>query len=632
MMRTPTRTLRSYAPLVFVLALAGCATPHEKMMSAAVSGNETELAAALKESPDVNAPAKAPLESGLCAGSLTALHAAACHGHAGAVRVLMARGADADRPDAKGQLPLVQAAQAGSRDSARALLEGGAKPNSRDASGQTALIVAENAEVVRLLLAHKADPNLTNSGSETPLAHAAGKGNAAKVGLLLRAGARPNARSSGGQTPLVAAANAEIMRLLLGAKADANFTNAAGETPLLVAARSGNAEMVRLLLTAGARPDARGPGRRTPLMVASGADAARQLLAAKADIAARDEDGETPLTHAARRGSTAVVQLLIEGGADIEDKNRAGENALAAAQAGRDSQTVALVREAMLNRKLAEADRAAARGDHAGALAAYVAALPQMAEVGAARERDLRIRILRLAANMPNPPAVPDAAHEHVVRAEVYLKRGRGAAEVEQEIEQALKLAPWWAEGYFNKGLVQGSGNRYRDAIGTLELFIAGAPSHANVRLAREKIVEFKIAQEEVDKVNGLAGSWSASDGGRYHVTVQGDKLTLTDQQRGITINATVKTGGALEGSLQSKAYRGGDNCTIPGQNHPVAGNIDRDGRSITLSHAWSNYATRGHCVDMFGNVTFCCLLCSRVCSGVNISDTTTRNQRLMKY
>lgn len=612
-----------------VLALAGCATPQEKMMEAALSGNDAEISSLLKQRADANAAAKVPVPTGPCAGSLTPLQSAACGGHARAVRVLMGNKADAGIPNARGELPLVQASKAGKRDVVLALVEGGARPDVRDASGRTPLMASDDAEIARILIARKADPNFTDAGGETPLVQAASRGNDAKVSLLLQAGARPNARGNAGQTPLLAAASADIVKLLLGAKADPNFTNAAGETPLFAAAQRGNGEIARLLLEAGARPNARGPGGLTPLMVARDADTARALLAKKAELGSQDQNGDTALLHASRQGRAGVVKALLELGADPEEKNKAGDNALAAAEAGRDFQTLAVVREAIVTKKLAEADRAAGQGQHAAALAAYVAALPNMAQIGKSQERELRIKILKLAAGMPNPPAVPDAAHERIVRAEVYIKRGRSDAEVEQELQQALALAPWWAEGYFNIGLVQGNANRYEEAMDTLKLFIAGVPAHPDVRKAREKIIEFQIAQEEVNKTNALAGTWRSNDGATYSVKVSGSKLTLSSGR--LTINASLKQGGAIEGMLQSNAYPGNDNCTIPGQNHPVTGNLDTDGRGMNIEFLWSQYSTRSHCVDMFGNVTFCCLLCSRVCSGVSLSNTSTVRQRLYK-
>jgi ankyrin repeat protein len=54
---------------------------------------------------------------------------AAYHGHSDAVRALLARGAEADRVNDRGQTPLAGAAFKGETDVIKALLEGGADPS-----------------------------------------------------------------------------------------------------------------------------------------------------------------------------------------------------------------------------------------------------------------------------------------------------------------------------------------------------------------------------------------------------------------------------------------------------------------------------------------------------------------------
>jgi ankyrin repeat protein len=53
---------------------------------------------------------------------------AAYHGHADTVRALLARGADADRANDRGQTPLAGAVFKGEQEVIRVLLEGGADP------------------------------------------------------------------------------------------------------------------------------------------------------------------------------------------------------------------------------------------------------------------------------------------------------------------------------------------------------------------------------------------------------------------------------------------------------------------------------------------------------------------------
>ncbi|MFF0743504.1 ankyrin repeat domain-containing protein [Streptomyces sp. NPDC004111] len=159
----------------------------------AVHGDEDDAVVRLLRA---GAPAEATDEEGT-----TVLYAAAVGDRAGAVRLLLAAGADPDRPsgpggpggpgggDGTGDLPLCAAAVGGHTDVARALLAAGARPDLREAYGFTALVWAAgrgHAGVAEVLLAHGADPDLPGPSGEPPLVLAARRGSPATVRVLLR--------------------------------------------------------------------------------------------------------------------------------------------------------------------------------------------------------------------------------------------------------------------------------------------------------------------------------------------------------------------------------------------------------------------------------------------------------------
>ena len=134
-------------------------------------------------------------------------------------------------------------------------------------------------EIVAVLLAAKADPNLRDRGGRTALMFAANEGHEQIVARLLAAKADPNLQAKLGQTALMFAAelgNKQIVARLLAAKADPNLKTFTGKwrglrkgerqryTALMFAAREdvdvsyGNrpryGEIVAMLLAAGARP------------------------------------------------------------------------------------------------------------------------------------------------------------------------------------------------------------------------------------------------------------------------------------------------------------------------------------------------------------------------------------------
>ncbi|GHH35057.1 ankyrin repeat domain-containing protein [Streptomyces candidus] len=153
----------------------------------AVHGDEDDAVVRLLRA---GAPAEATDEDGT-----TALYAAAVNNRAGAVRLLLAAGADPDRPSGSGgdprdgDLPLCAAAVGGHTEVVRALLAAGARPDLREAYGFTALIWAAgrgHAETARALLEHGADPDLPGPSGEPPLVLAARRGSPATVRVLLR--------------------------------------------------------------------------------------------------------------------------------------------------------------------------------------------------------------------------------------------------------------------------------------------------------------------------------------------------------------------------------------------------------------------------------------------------------------
>jgi ankyrin repeat protein len=71
---------------------------------------------------------------------------AAYHGHGGAVRALLARGADPERPNDRGQRPLAGAVFKNEPDVVRTLLEGGADPHAGQPSAIDTARMFGNAE------------------------------------------------------------------------------------------------------------------------------------------------------------------------------------------------------------------------------------------------------------------------------------------------------------------------------------------------------------------------------------------------------------------------------------------------------------------------------------------------------
>lgn len=196
------------------------------------------------------------------------------------------------------------------------------------------------ASLHRLLIEPKA-ANAPDENGVTPLIAAAFKGDADMVRTLLEHGADPNLKDTKlGVTALLPAAlqgQAEIVSLLLDRGADVMVRESAnGLTALYLASQNGHVGVVSLLLTKGAEPDARVSDGRSPLWQAASEgheNVVRLLLSKGAQInVRRGSDGCTPLIVAASEGHVGVVRALLERGADRGATLQNGKTALAIAR------------------------------------------------------------------------------------------------------------------------------------------------------------------------------------------------------------------------------------------------------------------------------------------------------------
>jgi ankyrin repeat protein len=151
--------------------------------------------------------------------------------------------------------PLHLAAVTAGRPMVELLLKHGADVNAGDFAENRPLHATttfpDKAEIVQLLLAAKANPNVLNRQLNTPLHNAALAGALDTVKALLQAGANLGLVDNVGETALHRAAtggHVEVMKLLLSAGMDPNCRDRQGQTALHQAAERGQVEAVKLLL------------------------------------------------------------------------------------------------------------------------------------------------------------------------------------------------------------------------------------------------------------------------------------------------------------------------------------------------------------------------------------------------
>ena len=149
----------------------------------------------------------------------TALHAAAANGNLEIVELLIERGADVNLKDIHGRVPMFVALAEHQPEVAARLAEADTNPNVRTVDGSTLLMAAVRAEEVQLVqwaLDHGTDVNAIRpeKNNATALILAARKGNAEIVSLLLAAGADPDVANHEGETALDIAKGKKVKELL----------------------------------------------------------------------------------------------------------------------------------------------------------------------------------------------------------------------------------------------------------------------------------------------------------------------------------------------------------------------------------------------------------------------------------
>jgi uncharacterized protein len=196
--------------------------------------------------------------------------------------------------------------------------------NSTDNEGRTPISWAAqrgDLETLSVLLAHGADPHLSNRGRTTPLHYAVQAGNSSCIVPLLKAGADPNAQDHRLHTPLHLACtitdSLRHIRPLVVNGADVNAMTDYDYSPLIIAAYKNHDVTVRYLLDKGANMNTRGQDGKTALVFAiecNAHDTLRLLLESGADCKPRASvKSPTIAQMAAKYADVQTLRILAEG-------------------------------------------------------------------------------------------------------------------------------------------------------------------------------------------------------------------------------------------------------------------------------------------------------------------------------
>lgn len=153
-------------------------------------------------------------------------------------------------------------------------------------------------------------------------------------------------------------------------------------------------------------------------------------------------------------------------------------------------------------------------------------------------DKALRDTIIKLVGEMKPAPAIPEEAREPFVMGATVLKKASDPAGAKKAVDlftQALNIAPWFADAYYNRAIAREAAGQFESAIDDLKLYLESRLTDNERREAQDKIYSLKAdallasaknAEQEKtsraeDGIRRFEGTWQRSalgGGGTWHV------------------------------------------------------------------------------------------------------------------
>ena len=234
----------------------------------------------------------------------------------------------------------------------------------------------------------------------------------------------------------------------------------------------------------------------------------------------------------------------------------------------------------------------------------------------------LREKIIKLVRKIQPPPALPDEARRFTVRGQTAIKEAKNISDYKEailEFNKALRIAPWWADAYFNLAVAQEKAEQFAKAIRNLKLYLLAAPHAPDYQKVEdqiyaleyrmEKLVKKKKRQQEKispPRTQELVGYWNVKKwrrGAKKHDTIyigaNGNKI-LFSKFPGLSVFTSGRSrvelrlhGFELEGIVEhyNVKFRGNwRKCpdifskSAPVTSFLIKGMVSKDKNTITLS------------------------------------------------
>ena len=111
----------------------------------------------------------------------------------------------------------------------------------------------------------------------------------------------------------------------------------------------------------------------------------------------------------------------------------------------------------------------------------------------------LREKIIQLTTELPEPPAIPEAARQLFVLASSQIKQASTPQTLVQPIgllRKALEISPCWGNAYFNLSRALEMNGQYDEAARQLNYYLELKPSEADASEARAHLTVIQTEKE----------------------------------------------------------------------------------------------------------------------------------------
>ncbi len=117
--------------------------------------------------------------------------------------------------------------------------------------------------------------------------------------------------------------------------------------------------------------------------------------------------------------------------------------------------------------------------------------------------QDLREKIIALSVAMKPRPAIPESAQKPFYKGLTFMKEASDVSGYEMAIGafgEALFIAPWWADAYYNLGKAQEAAGQYDAAAYSLQQYLLTKPKPEDAEDAKKTLYALEAKKELAQK------------------------------------------------------------------------------------------------------------------------------------